>query len=350
MAKRILGMDVGHDSLKLALINGHKIEKAVTAHIPLNLIQDSRIVSAETMGEFIKDVCRENGMYCPQVAYVLSNENVYTRTITMPKMTPEQLAINLPYEFSDFISDEPRKYVYDYAMLSNPYADASDTMELMAVAVTKSHLELVREFIKKAGMKLVKAAPTVSSFISLIRGNGSKDTEYCILDLGYKAIRMHIFHGDRYEVTRTLDIGLSSLDSIIAENTNVDVHLAHTYLMKNYEDCQNAPYCTSAYENITMELMRALNFYRFSNPESNLENVWLSGGGIQIRPLWDMIESSLDMSVHHAKELLSRTPLDANGLSSFVQAIGITDLGETNGVSFVADSGFRAQAVRDSYE
>ena len=101
------------------------------------------------------------------------------------------------------------------------------------------------------------------------------------------------------------------------------MHLAHTYLMTNYENCQFADYCMSAYENITMELHRALNFYRFSNPDSKLESVWLEGGGIMIKPLREEIQNSLDLNVHHAKELLAPQMVEDGG-SIFVKAIGIT--------------------------
>ena len=353
MAKKILGIDVGHDTLKLALINGKTVEKVVSAPLPLNLIQNNKVVSEEAMGEFLRDTMKENGIRCGLAAYVFQNENIYARIIKMPKMTADQLRVNLPYEFSDFISDEPQKYVYDYAMLPeadrkkapSPAVDEipdlgadtgaddeddADSMSLMAVAVQKEILESVRRFVKKAGLKLVKAAPTMSAFISLIRENGDPDKEYCVLDLGHRAIRMHIFKGERYEVTRTLDVGLSVLDDVIAENLNVDVHLAHTYLLSNYENCQYSEYCRSAYDNITMELVRALNFYRFSNPDSNLEDVYLAGGGMQNDSLREVIRQSLDLNVHHARELLPPS-MSQEGFSSFVQAIGITQ-GKTEAV------------------
>lgn len=347
MAKRILGIDVGHDTLKLALVNGKTVEKVAIEPIPLNLIQNNRVVSEESMGEFLRETMKKNGIRCGLAAYVFQNENIYSRTIKMPKMTPEQLRVNLPYEFADFISDEPQKYVYDYAMLpeedrkkeNSPAVDEipdlgadtntddeadEDTMSLMAVAVQKEILESVRRFLKKAGLKLVKAAPTMSAYISLIRANGDPEREYCVLDLGHRAIRMHIFKGERYEVTRTLDVGLSVLDDVIAENLNVDVHLAHTYLLSNYENCQYSEYCRSAYDNITMELVRALNFYRFSNPDSNLEDVYLVGGGMQNDSLREVIRQSLDLNVHHAKELLLPS-MNQEGISAYVQAIGITE-------------------------
>ncbi len=327
MSKKILGIDLGHDTLKLALVNGRSVEKVAMVPIPLNLIQDNRVVSEESMGELLKYAMKENGIRCSQAAFVLQNENVFSRTIRMPQMTADQLKVNLPYEFSDFITEEPQKYVYDYAMLPDDVRpegeeEESEGMSLMAVAVQKDHLESVGRILKRAGLKMVKAAPTMSAFISLIRGNGDPDKEYCVLDLGHKAIRMHIFKGERYEVTRTLDVGLSILDDVISENLNVDVHLAHTYLISDYEGCQKSDYCMSAYDNIATELARALNFYRFSNPDSELTDVYLVGGGTQNEPLVEVIRQSLDLNIIHARELLFKS-MNKQGYTSYVQAIGI---------------------------
>ncbi len=321
MSKKILGIDVGNESVKLVLINGKRVEKVAVEAIPQNLVQNDRVVSVESMGEFINDMMHRNGIRCRNAAYVLPNENIFSRTITVPVMTVDQLKINLPYEFSDFITDELRKYVYDYAMLSDPSDGESDSMELMAVAAPLDLIEEVRTITKKAGLKLAKAAPTVCSYISLIRASGNSDREYCVIDLGYRSIRMHLYNSDRYIITRTLDIGLSGLDDIVAEFSNVDAHLAHFYIEKNYDDCQNHENCIRAYENITTELMRALNFFRFSNPDSELNDIWLCGGGASIDPLQEMIKSSLDLEVHNADELL---PKGAGIKDSFrfLQAIG----------------------------
>ena len=109
----------------------------------------------------------------------------------------------------------------------------------------------------------------------------------------------------------------------LADIFGVDVHLAHTYLMSNYENCQYHEECMTSYENIAVELMRALNFYRFSNPDSTLSDMWLCGGGAVIKPLRDTIVDMLDIELHRAEELVP----EGNNVEecySFVQAIGIT--------------------------
>ena len=340
MAKTVLGVDIRYDSLKLAVVNGKQIRKTAVVPMPNNLLREGRIVSSETMGELIRNTMREHGIRCGQAGLVLSNETVFIRSVTMPLMTIDQLNYNLPFEFRDYITDEMKDYLFDYAVVSTTEgssesegeAEGGDgehsgpTMELMAVAAPKSLLEESREALHRAGLKLVKAAPTVCAFQALIRATGNRDAEtpqeYCILDLGYQAIRMYMFRGDRHMVTRVLELGLNSLDQVISEAYSVDIHLAHTYLLNNYEDCQSKEYCMNAYGTITVELMRALNFYRFSNPDSHLEDIWICGGGACIKPLQQSIAETLDLHIHAASELI---PGGASVEQDYalLQAIGI---------------------------
>ena len=341
MAKSILGIDIGYDSLKLALVSGKQIRKTAVVPMPQNLIREGRVVSTETMGELIRRTMKEHGIRCGRAALALPNETVFIRGVTMPLMSVDQLNYNLPFEFRDYITDEMKDYLFDYAVVSNGEEkkeeeeksaeeeedeNGGQVMELMAVAAPKSLLDESKETMHRAGLKLVKAAPTVCAFQGLIRANtpkGEESTqEYCILDLGYQAIRMYMFRGDRHMVTRVLELGMNSLDQVISEAYSVDVHLAHTYLLSNYEDCQSKEYCMNAYGTITVELMRALNFYRFSNPDSRLEDIWVCGGGACIRPLQESIAETLDLHIHTASELIPGSAAIKEDYA-LLQAIGI---------------------------
>ena len=347
MAKTILGIDIGHDQLKLALVKGKRVQRVATADMPENLLRENRITSRESMAELLRTTMKQNRLHANHAAFVLPNEAVFIKNVEIPPMTVDQLVYNLPFEFNDYITGDRKEYVFDYAVVSDPEpkqaeaksADAGDgeaaeegeapepTMELMAVAAPKSLVEESRLMLHRAGLKLVKAAPTVCAFQALIRANTPKDQEvqqeYCILDLGYQSIRMYMFRGDRHMVTRVLELGMNSLDQGIAEAYSVDVHLAHTYLLTNYEDCQSKEYCMNAYGTITVELMRALNFYRFSNPDSHLDDIWICGGGACIKPLQQSIAETLDLKIHTASELIPGGQSVEQDYA-LLQAIGIT--------------------------
>lgn len=331
MAKTILGVDIGHDQLKLALVRNGRVLRTASAPMPENLLREGRITSRETMAELIRATMKENGIRANHASFVLSNETAFIKNINMPRMTIDQLEYNLPFEFTDYITGELKDYVFDYAMVSDPEEDAANdeagaTMELLGVGTLRAVLEDAREVLRKAGLRLATTAPAISAYIALLRARGAKldvpSEEYAILDLGFERIRMYMFKKDRHVATRALEFGMSNLDGVLEDIFGVDKHLAHTYLMSNYENCQDREECRAAYENIAVELMRALNFYRFSNPDSALADMWFCGGGAVITPLAETIGEMLNIQLHSADELVEGGE-SIEECNSFVQAIGI---------------------------
>ena len=345
MAKTILGIDIGHDQLKLALVKGKRVQRVATADMPENLLRENRITSRESMAELLRTTMKQNRLHANQAAFVLPNEAVFIKNVEIPPMTVDQLVYNLPFEFNDYITGDRKEYVFDYAVVSDPEAkkaeaeaqgvDAGDgedaeapepTIDLLAVGAHRSLLEDAQDTLRKAGLRLVRTAPALCSYIELIRTqrdflSGFGD-EYGILDLGYQSIRMYMFKQDRHVATRVLEVGMSRLDDVLADAYGVDAHLAHTYLMSNYDNCQDREECRNAYESIAVELMRAMNFYRFSNPNSALSDLWLCGGGAVIQPLATEIGDMLDLQLHPATELAPGGD-GIESCNSFVQAIGI---------------------------
>ena len=343
--KPVLGIDIGTDSLKLALVKDRMVKATAIASVPQNLVRDGRVVSPETMAELIRDTMRENKIRANDAALVLPPSTTFVRNVTVPQMTADQLSYNLPFEFRDYITDELKNYVYDYAVLSNevflkeeeepadstiPIEEAETSevrpkMELMAAATSIAALEESRAMLRKAGLKLVKAAPVVASFIGLIRGmddtNRPMSDEYGFLELGHDTVRLHIFKGERMEATRELETGLSTVESAIADAYNVDIHIAHTYLTTNFDECRSKPVCQNAFSGIAVEMMRALKFYGFSNRESQLSDIWLCGGGAAIAELRNAIGEAVEMKLHPAKELV-RNGDEIEHCYSLVQAIG----------------------------
>ena len=335
--KSVLGIDIGYDQLKMALVDNGQVVQVALAQMPENLLKDGHFTSIETMASLIREGMKEYGISANRAAVVLPNENVYVRNVEMPVMTEDQLAYNLPFEFHDYITGEVSDYLFDYAVLGmsepdaaeqNDFAEPEDPeLHLMAVGIERSIIDDIQLMLRKAGLKLVKSAPALCSYISLIRDRQANmvelSNEIGILDIGYHAITMYMYKGDQHVATREFEIGLSSLDDIVADIYGVEKHLAHTYVLNNFENCLENEECINFYDNIAVELMRAINFYQFSNQGSTLRDLWVCGGGALNVPLVRSIDDTLDVDLHLSHELLP----DGENIpqyNSFLQAIGIT--------------------------
>ncbi len=322
-----VGIDIGHDRLKLASVRSGKVRKVATAQMPENLMKNGRIVSHETMIELIRKTMKENGIKESNAAVLLPSETTYVRNVSMPIMNAEQLELNLPYEFRDYFNEELHDYYYDFAMYSEA-PEEGDVMNLLAVATRKETIDVIRELMKRSGLKAEVIAPAASAYQNLIRicetKGAEKNEEYCFIDLGYKNVHMNFYRGQRHIAMRELENGVELVDNAIAAHYNVDKHLAHTYLLGNFEDSQRQEACIDAYNSIAVEVLRSINFYQFSNPDSQLTKVYVCGGGAGIVPMLDMLREVLtEVEIHNVSELISAQGVSEQEIDDALLAIGV---------------------------
>ena len=313
-----LGIDIGAESVKMAVVSGGKVRRTAEVTYPEEYFSDGWVTDPSRMGLVLRDAMRETKIRTRKAAMQLPGDASYVHTTTMPIMNAKQLQLNLRFAFTDYITDSLDHYAYDYAMLDTPKQlraalsapppeeGGEPTMDFLAVAAPLNLLSQVRRTLEGAKLRLTKAAPPECSCVALIRSiHGGADTgqEYCVLDLGARAIRLYIFRGERHIVTRSLETGMRAFVNPITQYYRVRREDAMTLYRENKENCQYLQGCLDVGEDIAHELMRTLNFYRFSHQESSVEDVWLIGGGAGSAPLAEAIGRATEMRVHAAEEL-----------------------------------------------
>lgn len=325
MSKTMLGFDIGACELKLVQWDGSKVRRALTAPMPDNLVKNGVIISYPAMADFIKETARENRVSGRDCAVILPASHAFLRRITVPAMTEEQLRVNLPYEFRDFLTLGKDKYFYDYAVnsLDRDEEGTPKQLDLTAAAVPKEVIEDYRDMFRRAGFRLRTAIPVECAYANLLRAHGDTEgKEFSFLDLGHTAARLHIFSGTRLEATRVIDIGLGSVDEAISDAMGVDEHVAHTYKHTDYQGAQTLEPAVNVYNAIALDFRKAVNFYGFNNRESNLQDAWCCGGGVHIAALLKTIGQSVELALHDVSELLPPAAQSAEELSVCAAAIG----------------------------
>ena len=230
----LLGLDLGASAMKLATGDRSGVSQIASVLLPSDLVRDHKMVSEEAVAQEVKHALREQHMKKRPCAVVIPAESAIVRRLTVPYMSPEQLRVNLPYEFHDFIQGDKDQYFYDYAVVSVIQGRKDDsgkeeppTLDLLAAATRKETIAAYRRMLRLAGMKLVRAVPECLAYGNLLRAKlEQKPEEYrgecAVVDLGHQSIRLHIYQNGVYDTTRTIELGGRSLDAIIADAAGVD--------------------------------------------------------------------------------------------------------------------------------
>ncbi|SDB15039.1 pilus assembly protein PilM [Butyrivibrio sp. INlla16] len=309
----ILGISVSHGILAMTLMKGDIIRKSFWEEIPSNIVEDNKILSQNLFAEFLKEQMKDKGIKCKNAAYVIADNDIFVRKISMPSIDDEQLRYNIPYEFKDFIKGELNQYVFDYVKRKNPDNEDNLKVDLLAYAVPLELLNSLRETLKMAGLRLVKALPETSVYEAMLGALGDEEEvtkERCFLDIGRRVIRMMIFKNGEFKLSHTIDIGENAIIQALADDMNVDSHLALTYLRQNYNDCNQMDAAVNAYKDISIEIMKGLNFYEMSDMTSRLGEAVICGTGALTEPLVEMLKKRIDKNVQTMDELYPKYSKD----------------------------------------
>lgn len=316
-SNKVLGIYCAHGRLSLTLVKGGAISKTVWVDVPGNIINGSEIKSENLFSAFLKDTIKQYGMSCRDVAFAITSDDVFIRNVTIPSMSPEQVRINIPFEFRDFISGELKEYLFDYAYI--PGSDGMNettgesTINVVAAALPAERIHTLERVMKKSGLKLVKAAPSIfgyESLLNLLPSAEERNKERCFMDIGREDTRMLIYKNGKYKLTHMIDIGEQKITQVLADEMNVDMHIAKTYLESNYNNCQELGAVRNTYKDISLEILKGINFYEVSDMTARLQDIVLCGGGAMITPLVNLLKERITMNVCTMDELFRATNVD----------------------------------------
>ena len=304
MGKVCLGFDIGSSSLKVALLRGNEI-RIEDVRLPENMVDEAGTIALpHAFAQFLRQVRKDLSLPRGPAALVLPPGQVICRLVNMPLMTADQLLLNLPYEFSDFIQDSADQYHCDYAVCQEAPGD-DEGISMMAAAASKEVLAGYTRMFAQAGFKLKIVLPQEMALIQLCRLRSGG--ECCFVDLGHQFTRIMVVRGDRVQATRQIALGGRNLDNIVSGELGVAPFLANTYKTSNYQDVLALPAVAEVCDRIAVEILKVVNFYQFTYRASELEGICLVGGGTALPLLRESIENTVGLPLLNLDQLLPGT-------------------------------------------
>lgn len=303
MASKLIGIELGSDTLKLAEVRGSTVTKLAVKRLPNNVVREGRIAIEPLFVNFLKTLLQEKKMSRRDCALALPPQVVISQRLSLPVMTEYELRLNLPYEFREYVGNQHEDYTYDYIVLDM----TADMMELYVSAVHKDILETYFNVLKKAGLTMKMAMPTEMAWLNLVSHCKDAPEKLCIVDLGMSTTRVNIYAHGNFVMGKDFDFAGQLLDETIATNMQVDSVVARNHKETNTSDLLSSEFMHDPFGTIAVEVMKVVNFYNSSrNPEeAPLEDLYFAGGTALVKPLLDVIERATGLRMHHIGELIS---------------------------------------------
>lgn len=278
--KKCLGIQIESRKARFALCRGREVLAFQEEVLPPGLAEEGSVLDWEEMGALLEKKAGIFTKECGQAAVVLPDKLTYVARLQLPDMSRKQVKLNLPYELQE-LPWERGDYILDYEVLERTEREGEGKyLELLAGAAQKALIEKYRELVKRLGMRLVLALPEAVVYQGLIdRAKREKKEEvpgdFALLYLGEERGKLCMFRKGRYETGKELEAG------------------AEDYSVPREQD------------RIGLEVMRALNFFQYTYPQSSVYTLYCWGIGIDSPGLLPAIKESAGVKVIPAWQLFS---------------------------------------------
>lgn len=305
---KVVGIDIGNYRIKISYIVKGELKDVFVETLPDNIVKDGMIQYWDAMADFLRETFQSHGIHCRNVIFTLPASGAYMRVVDLPRMTVKQLQLNLPFEFHDYISEPTEKYFYDYAVID----ESEKTMKLLAVACSRELIDRYRTLAKHAKLNAVGLVPEVLGFQRVLRRYNAlfrvpDEKDYAILDMGDRSFKLHFFRHGVYEVTRPLEPGARHIAEIAAEIHGTDVHIGQLAAESNQDDVLAHENMEALYESSAVQIMRAMNFYSYSNTNNTIDTLYYCGGAANYPALLQTIEETMNLPMRPLTDLMPYT-------------------------------------------
>ncbi len=287
----LIGLDIGSSSVKVALIK-RQGDKLFLESIAQSKVEESvaRIETPEQLNSLantIKGLIASSNIKVRNAAVCLPEDQVFTKVIEMPQLSPRELSAALKYEIDQYIPMSIDKVKTDWEILGQDDHDGSRKMSVMLVAAPISLLEKYQQLISAAGLTSeVIETEIISAFRSLLP---LLNTPYSnmIVHMGAASTTIAIVRAGIIKMIFSVNIGGHALTRAVSLDLSIDTNQAESY--KNaYGFSQSAfegkigRIITPVFEQIVAEIKKGLLSFREKNNNESIKQVILSGGSALI--------------------------------------------------------------------
>lgn len=327
MASNNIGIEIGNRSVSMTQIRNGKYIMACE-RLPENVVRDGTITAPEVLSGFLRDMKRKYKFSGKKCSVVLPQNATFFRSVTMPLLTEQQLELNLPYEFRDFVGDNAVGYNYDYALMHMNEDEEGKpmSMDIVAGAALKRTVNDYAAILKRARLKMNAAVPREMTIINLLRNAQEKglcsDGDFCIAEISDDTTFVSIISDMELSSSKNIDIACRQIDEAIADSLITDTYLAATYRETNHDSVQELPECRAVYESIALEILKAVNFYRYENQQSEISRILFCGPGSRISALTGEILNLTGLTEMEPSELLEINEEDRKDAELCMTALG----------------------------
>ena len=277
-----------------------KLTKFGMSPLPEGLIEGGEIQDPAALASVIFSLHKDMGLRKKAVCTGIFGGAVIVKKISMPKIDSKLVGEQIKWEAEQYIPFDLNEVNLDYHILGSP--PNSETMDLLLVAAKQDYIIRYFEAIESAGLKCsvidVNGFALANCF-ECNYGVRPKDT-IALINIGGGVSNLVIIDGGQVVFCRDIPIGGTLYNMEIARELGISSQEAEELKIGASHSAESPPellnVMSQTNDMICEEIRNSFDFYSSSNSGPEVNEIFLSGGSVNIAQLVEAVSTSTGKS------------------------------------------------------
>jgi len=313
--RRLVGLDIGSSSLKLAEIvrtsSGYVLNRFLQVPLPKGIIVEGVLTDAKALSLKIKELFRSSGCKSRGIVTSLSGNSVIVKKVTFAQMDQTELR--------DMIRDEAGKYLpfdnmddvnYDFQILGENEFNPNQ-MDVVIVAAKKADVNNYLDAVTSAGLSATIMDVDSFALETMYEANYEFESNeiVVIINIGASITNINVIKGGMSIFTRDFTMGGNSITERLQEKYRASFDDAEKIKVEgipgsNQDSTELKTTILEFAEPICAEIERSIDYFRSTFGGEYIKHIFLSGGSAKIQGLTGNLSQRLNVETELINPLL----------------------------------------------
>ncbi|MCL4339321.1 pilus assembly protein PilM [Patescibacteria group bacterium] len=289
MAKLLLGLDIGIQSIKAVQISSNKDANSLLAAgyiaTPTKSFLSMSPSDDQALADTINRLVHDMKVATADVSASLPSSKVITRVIEVPNMTDKELDSSIQWEAEQYIPLPLAKVKIDYVVIDRN--EEKNKMKVLLVAAPISTIERYMRIISLSGLNPVALETEILADVRSITQSFPDLPNVLLMTIGASSTEIALVRDHILVFTKSHPIGGTTFTRAIAEELGFELPQAEEY-KKNYgldEDKLEgkiAKTLTPFFKSLFEEIEKTAAYFKEQFPHEEIKTVVACGGGAKL--------------------------------------------------------------------
>ncbi len=287
----LVGLDIGSRTIKAAEVvetkNGWALKTFGSIDLIPGAIEEGVIKDPQAVAAAIRELFSLYNIRQHNVAISIGGYSVIVKNITVQNMPEEQLYESLNFEAEQYIPFDINDVNLDFQILGEAEGNPNQ-MNVLLVAAKKDMVNDYINLIDMAQLNLCVIDIDAFALQNIYEVNYKESGEnIALIDIGAGKTSLNILKDQVSVFMRDVSLGCNQINQKIATLVNCSMAEAEDLKLSDSTD-KVSPEALKKIESAVVsdwcnEIRRALDFFYSTNPEDQIKQIVLSGGGANIK-------------------------------------------------------------------